>query len=259
MANLAAPSTISRGSRWSLVSFDTRPFGAGGTFRASSDLGHSYDFNPGSGNQTHTLNWFGITTLTINRINPSAGSYDFDNVVYSNSVLPATFLAIAGKYTPQGVSLSWTTEETEAVDYYQVQRLNAAEVFETIATLSRQEQGQLTTATYHYLDPLVPTGQATYRIRQLDVDGTETYSPIVEILTTPADQLRWYWTDTETLRLTGSSGQGELQTMTGVSVRAFEIPEGGGSIDLTGLPSGMYLLRHRGPGGQVQYHRLSKP
>ncbi|MEE9373165.1 MAG: hypothetical protein V3V00_08940, partial [Saprospiraceae bacterium] len=84
--NLPDLSTISKDAgTWNLISFRTKPFGNSGNFEATSDLSHSYIFNPNTGGQqTHTLNWAGITTLTITRINPSAGSYDFDDVVYCN-------------------------------------------------------------------------------------------------------------------------------------------------------------------------------
>ena len=96
LEDLGNPATITRTAGiWDLISFQTTKFGVDGAFELVSDLDHSYTFSPNEmeGIQTHTLNWKGITTLTLTRTDPGETgntSFDFDKVAYASINTRAT-------------------------------------------------------------------------------------------------------------------------------------------------------------------------
>lgn len=88
LENLAGTSTISKNSgSWNFVSFDvTQLYWTGGYFgynqmTIQSNLGNTYTFTADQ-LVTHTLNWTGITSITVTRSSGMAGAVVFDNIVY---------------------------------------------------------------------------------------------------------------------------------------------------------------------------------
>ncbi|PWL31349.1 MAG: hypothetical protein DCO96_03910 [Fluviicola sp. XM-24bin1] len=80
-------------------------------------------------------------------------------------------------YEDRSVLLNWTTSTEWNNDYFDVQRSNDAQYFETIG----QVQGQGTTdalSEYEFINEGVVSGTHYYRLKQVDFDGTVSYSEI---------------------------------------------------------------------------------
>ena len=78
------------------------------------------------------------------------------------------------------VELSWTTATETNNQGFQVERMSSAGSFEQIGYVA----GFGTTTepkSYSYLDPKVDAGNYTYRLKQIDFDGTITYSEEVNV------------------------------------------------------------------------------
>ncbi len=83
-----------------------------------------------------------------------------------------------------GVNLSWATAGEKNNDYFNVQRSATGQEFQTIATVKGQGQGQGNSTSAHeyaLLDSRPRAGLAYYRLRQVDIDGTSVFSPIVAV------------------------------------------------------------------------------
>ena len=100
-----------------------------------------------------------------------------------------------------------------------------------------------------------PVGLGYYRLRQVDLDGTSTYGPVVAVRSTPSLVLRAYPNpSTGLLTLAGSPhtrftivnrlGQVIQQGETGVAMTS--------QVDLRGLPAGVYFLREEATGAVVK-------
>lgn len=87
-ANLANPATVTvdNNYNWDFTSFKVGPFLGANTFEVTSNLGHSFTYS-GNTAVTHTLNWFGVTTVTFTRTSGSGASADHDDFVYSLNLL----------------------------------------------------------------------------------------------------------------------------------------------------------------------------
>ncbi|HEY4652291.1 MAG TPA: GDSL-type esterase/lipase family protein [Pontibacter sp.] len=100
--------------------------------------------------------------------------------------MPVTLTGFSATITPsREVRLNWETASEQNNAYFEIQRSyhNTAQ-FITIGTV----KGAGTTnvaRTYSYLDDTVPTIDLYYRLKQVDEDGTSTYSDIVHLEARP--------------------------------------------------------------------------
>lgn len=67
------------------------------------------------------------------------------------------------------------------MDYYTLEKSSDGVVFESINTQQAQGNGRSNRNQYKYLDTKPHLGVNYYRLGQVDVDGTQTYSKVVAI------------------------------------------------------------------------------
>lgn len=104
-----------------------------------------------------------------------------DNFFYIvDAALPVVYRNFSANRQREGVLLNWTTDSEENADYFAVERsedngMNWHTCTRLLATNSAAG------ATYDYLDPDAPVAALQYRLRQVDADGTASYSRIVNV------------------------------------------------------------------------------
>jgi hypothetical protein len=97
--------------------------------------------------------------------------------------LPVTLTSFSAALQGAGVAVSWATSSEQRNAGFEVQRANASTEFTTLATVA----GAGTTQgphTYHYLDAAPMATLTYYRLKQIDTDGTSSYSPVVVVQAT---------------------------------------------------------------------------
>lgn len=176
------------------------------------------------------------------------GAYEF------NSVLPVRWISFEGNIgEAQLATLYWKAEETNT-QRYELERSADARSFSVVAEVPAAGQG---IAAYQVTDPIPVSGMAYYRIRQVDLDGSFSFSRIVGIYGTAGTQATGIATlkaypnparGTVTVELddvhTGS--QVKLVTPAGVLLQQITVKERVFTISLYGYPAGMYLLHSDG-------------
>ncbi|SET92077.1 T9SS type A sorting domain-containing protein [Hymenobacter actinosclerus] len=160
-------------------------------------------------------------------------------------VLPVTLLSFGARRAQQAVLCEWRTAQELNNDYFIVERSLSGTGFVAVGTVT----GRGTTTTeqqYRFVDQQAPTGLVYYRLRQVDTDGTETYSAVVTISAnaTAADYL---------VTVTPNPGTGLYQLVAPATGRPAEIfnvlgsqvqtVAADGRINLQAQPAGVYLLR----------------
>ena len=157
------------------------------------------------------------------------------------------------------VQLRWSTASEENNHEFEVQRSTDGKVFGVISRLA----GHGSTATpqyYTYTDEQLPTQAKVlyYRLRQVDTDGTASYSPLRTVALRPQepafevfapalpDGFLYYvysgpTTGTELVEVYTLLGQRRGQFPLG--------PMGTGAVPVAGLAAGAYVLRLVGPTG----------
>lgn len=98
--------------------------------------------------------------------------------------LPVVLTSFGGKATPAGVAVQWETASEQHASHFVVERATSAvAAFQVIG----QVQGAGTSAQarqYQLLDS-APDLLNYYRLRQVDLDGTETLSPVITVRADP--------------------------------------------------------------------------
>lgn len=253
----ATPATVAL----SWISDDDNGFAAGTNaqlWRAASAAGPwSKLGTPASAaSRTFTSNAVSILgTLTVSNI---------------TAPLPVELLTFTAELRETNGILNWTTATEKNNAYFQVESSADGRSFQRLG----QVAGHGTSAQrqdYSFTDKNLPryaVDQVYYRLRQVDVDGTETISPI-RVLQVPAAAgllVQAYPNPFQqqvalTIR-TGQAGAATIQLTDAVGrqlgQRKLDLPLGSSTLTLdeaSGLPQGVYLLRVR-QGEQQQTLKL---
>ncbi|MEJ8756339.1 GDSL-type esterase/lipase family protein [Pontibacter sp. H259] len=182
--------------------------------------------------------------------------------------LPVTLTRFEAQQThDKKVKLHWQTASEQNNLYFEVQRSFADSVhFKTIGKVNGAGTTNVA-KTYTYLDHAAPVADLYYRLRQVDTDGTETYSKSIHLRqSTPVTALQLYPTvvhnehltltmqqlqPNQPVSLTVYAANGTLaQTINTTTNAHGSITE---RIKLTGLQgNGLYILKAEINGLQVQ-------
>jgi len=113
----------------------------------------------------------------------AASSFEVELPARTAQPLPVQLTDFTGQRQANAALLAWHTASEQRSLGFEVQRqttLAPEASFETIGFVA--STGTRTQATgYTFRDAALPTAGAYYRLRQLDQDGTATYSPVVAI------------------------------------------------------------------------------
>jgi hypothetical protein len=223
----------------------------------------------------------GTYTASVSDATDAAGqTQEVDySASWSVSTLPVEFAGFEGYFSDDTVKLSWTTASETGNARFDVQRTagrpSTADSGATWSTVGSVD-GRGTTdepQSYRFTDADLPyeTDSLTYRLQQVDLDGTVSYSdPItigrpsvsrVEFQNTYPNPARQRVTARFTLpRSAAQDATLQLYDVLGREVRSIDVPGEGGrheqTLDVSGLPSGVYVLRLKA-GGTAEARRLT--
>ena len=184
--------------------------------------------------------------------------------------LPVTLASFGAAARGTGVAVNWTTASEQNSAHFEVQRGTDGVQFKSIGTVVAAGNSQRTLA-YQYFDaaPVRPTSY--YRLKQIDLDGRETYGPVAVVRLAGAavplpltlypnpvaDQATLQWDAP-----TAGPGRWALLSTTGQVVRqgAFESQQGANSqfIDLRTCAAGSYILSVEAAGQPLQRQLVQK-
>lgn len=150
-----------------------------------------------------------------------------------------------------GVNLTWATATEKNSDRFEIQRSATGEVFETLGTV--KGQGSTTLAhEYAFVDSRPLAGTAYYRLRQVDSDGTFSFSPVATVQTEASTKVSFY-PNPSANQLILPAGVGTVQYrvfnalgQTLLSGKATDNDR----LDITSLPKGPFFLELTGATGR---------
>lgn len=136
--------------------------------------------------------WLSGLGLTPSHVYPSSGTYPVQTRFYdatctqqwtaSTSVTlsctpaPVTLLDFTGNYHHGQTDLNWNTTGEINNDYFEIERSDDGINFYTIGTVEASGNG-----SYDFTDPKECEGVTYYRLVQYDLDGTKTYSHLIQV------------------------------------------------------------------------------
>jgi|GEM_PF-6903402 len=170
-------------------------------------------------------------------------------------ILPVEWGDFTGEMTAKGVALKWSTLMEKNTDKFIVERSTDGQHFETV--MERPAAGNTENTTYYeVLDRAPSTGITFYKVRQIDLDGKQSQSEVIQVVTqalTPEIKvfpnpsqgnptLTFREMPGETIGLQLYDLQGRLQ-------KKENLPGGPGTLETTvhwqDLPAGIYWLTIR--------------
>jgi hypothetical protein len=179
----------------SLAAQDGKVYKGVATYGQGSSLGSGYVVYNGTGNSVTVL---GLKSSTHYYITSAEYNSDSTTIVYNTrgtsmtiatrvatptvSPLPVELTCFTGSVDANNfASFSWTTASERNSDFFALERLSNGTDFTEITRVSATGSS-LQTKTYKERDPQQLTvGVVYYRLRQVDLDGTISYSSVVAL------------------------------------------------------------------------------
>ncbi len=162
-----------------------------------------------------------------------------------DGALPVRWISFEGRFNEQRRAvLTWKTEETN-VSHYEVERSANAKNFYVTGTVTAGGTGSV---YYSHTDPAPVLGRVYYRIRQVDLDGTFSYSQMISLAAEGRSELFAYPNparDRIAVEL-GSEyigSKARLISVTGVVLQQIEVKEEILTLEISRHASGIYLLQ----------------
>jgi hypothetical protein len=93
------------------------------------------------------------------------------------TVLPVKLTGFDAKILSGNVIVKWTTEEEQDNEQFTIERSDESQVFYSIGSINGQGNSSIT-HHYTYTDAASLKGISFYRLKQTDIDGKYTYSPV---------------------------------------------------------------------------------
>jgi hypothetical protein len=182
--------------------------------------------------------------------------------------LPVTLTSFSAVSQGTNVGVSWATASEQHNAGFEVQRSADGASFATLATVAGMGTTQ-TAHTYRYLDVAPLSTTSYYRLKQLDLDGTFAYSPVVAVqVATTSTTLSIYPNPTiDRATVTWetpieSAGRWYLTNSTGQVVHAEPLSGEAASttlaLDLQPYPAGSYVLTIESAGKVLRRARVQK-
>jgi endoglucanase Acf2 len=163
--------------------------------------------------------------------------------------LPVTLLDFSAQAQAAAVGLAWHTASEHNSARFEVERSLDGSSFTTLGRVAARGTSPTATA-YTYRDAALPAGasQLYYRLRQVDLDGTATYSLVRSVALAKAGGLALFPNPAHTTAtLTGAGPGSAVQVLDALGrLVATATADAAGTATLTlptGLPRGVYVVR----------------
>ncbi|QRR01142.1 M4 family metallopeptidase [Dyadobacter sandarakinus] len=171
--------------------------------------------------------------------------------------LPVTWISFTAAHTAEGNILNWSTSGEAGSDYFVVQKSRDASSFEALGTVTAAGTVK-TTSTYRFTDGQAAAGITYYRIKQVDRDARFRYSRIVKV-EAGAGAVTFFPNPVQsTLKVqlpSSESRTAKVQVVdaggrTHIARDHVKVENGGLSVDMEALPSGIYQIIVNVPEGR---------
>ena len=187
----------------------------------------------------------------------NTGSNQFSGTVSSFSdftageigTFPVEWLSFEATPTGQSVQLDWSTGTEQNSYFFAIERSADEEFWNEIGQIPAAGNSEMV-RQYQFTDQQPDNGLNYYRLRQVDLDGTQSYSEVRSVSFQELG-IRAFPNPVEnTLHLDLPTGDWKAELLDGLGRSLLSVEQVGRELDLSQLPSGTYQLRLSGSEGQ---------
>lgn len=156
------------------------------------------------------------------------------------------------------VRIDWSTASEWNNDYFTVERSADNSTWTTVDMVSAKNEGAAG-ANYSIKDYRPADTRCYYRLKQTDVDGTSTVSKTVAVEFQRTVNMRLYPNPASSF-ITVSVADAELQSIELIDIHGRMVLQAARThqLDISSLPSGVYLLRANGANGPLAWENIVK-
>jgi len=232
----------------------------GGSITPVGVVDHTVITNTAFGSTANGRNYVELSNITS-----FSGGTAAIRVSHFDPVLPVSLLNFDGEKTGDWVTLDWKTVREENIDYYVVERsldaVNFADLGEVDAAGNSVEQND-----YNLIDFDPAIGSNFYRLRIVELDGTVSYSHVVEVVFESGMSFNVYpnpFNDVLNIRLEGITEGSTIFQLTNnlgqiILKETWEIKgEETKTVDVSTLSEGVYFYRIIHEGENVKHGKLT--
>ena len=167
-------------------------------------------------------------------------------------VLPIDLLTFTAATGQKAILVEWSTANERDNDYFLLDRSTDGRAWEELGMVNA---GTELANDYAFTDATPAPGTNLYRLRQMDLDGTQTnYGPVSVNFSGGGSLTLFPNPATSTVHLNRTVEAGDVVTVASVTGKVLRrLPVGSNAVEISGLPGGLYLLSfERGAGREVQ-------
>ena len=176
-----------------------------------------------------------------------------DVVVSSSAPLPVELKSFTAEAAPKGTQLKWATASEKNNAAFEIQRSSTPNEFKTIGRVAGQGTSSRS-HSYEWLDAQPLAGLSYYRLRQLDTDGTESFSPVATVQHKEGLTAGAFFPNPTTGQVTLNATLGAVKyrvlNTLGQTVLTGEA-QGGNTLDVQSLRTGAYFLELQSAAGRT--------
>lgn len=176
-----------------------------------------------------------------------------DVQIGSSAPLPVELKSFMAEAAPKGTQLKWATASEKNNAAFEIQRSSTPNEFTTIGRVAGQGTSSRT-HNYEWLDAQPLSGLSYYRLRQLDTDGTESFSPVAIVQHKEGLAAGAFFPNPTTGQVTLNAALGAVKyrvlNALGQTVLTGEA-QGGSTVDMQSLRTGAYFLELQSASGRT--------
>ena len=239
--------TAAANNQWNSVSYGNGLFAAVST----TGIGDLVMTSPDGINWTSRIaaalnNW--VSIIYSNSLFVAVSVSGTGNRVMSSGafvILPLRWLSINGNLnSAKQAAISWRVTE-QNVSSYKVEKSNDGINYNSIGSINSKGAGN---NNYTFTEMQTLTGTAYYRVKQTDIDGKFTYSPVITLRNNHGQQVSIYPNPAKEL-ITVTVGNNLLNKnamltdMYGKVLQIIKISSLSFTLNLSGYPAGFYVMK----------------
>ena len=213
------------------------------------NLAALYSFDQGIPDGTNTGLTLAIdnspktNNATMSSFSLSSGSTASNFTAHVMVPLPLTLLQFTAVKQSNTAALQWQTGQEQNTRDFVIEHSSDGKTYSDIGTVAAA--GTSHTKRYYYFTDNTPTeGNNYYRLRQSDLDGKFTYSPVRMLNFSMSGNLIWYSTGINAAEVRLHNGNNELYTVTNMAGNTLYTGRlSSGVASISQLPSGVYFVK----------------
>ncbi|WP_051203622.1 T9SS type A sorting domain-containing protein [Hugenholtzia roseola] len=163
-------------------------------------------------------------------------------------LLPVEWFSFSAKYQDKSAKLFWEVAQEEGHDYFEIEKSQEGRVWQSLKKVFQYERKTLQSFVYQAKDTDLEAGTTYYRLKQVDKNGSYTYSKIVSVEVETFDFKKQLWVSPNpakgTIRLHMEADK--ILSLQAVSMQGAVFPlqvEKNNIASIAHLPKGLYLIQ----------------